>query len=237
MFIECPHQNPLINCKQIGPNHQKSQKEKFRKSPLKCMKNAWNHENKSKRKGKTDIPAWGERFFAKISEENDKKLNFWSLPRRREKKEKFLKKFWTLKKSDFPFLKSLFTMFDRSKITFDRSNDTVILRQLRALFRSIENQVGSIEMGRGTLNFGKKHSFEKFANPILKQLLKAFEQWMQNAWVWDGMHFQKPKIFKPTSLKHKFQLSSKLIFSSNKYVVHKSQDIFKLGWSDQEHTH
>ena len=56
-------------------------------------------------------------------------------------------------------------MFDRSKITFDRSNVTVILELSEALFRSIENQVGSIKMGRGTLNFGEKHSFEKNCKP------------------------------------------------------------------------
>ena len=67
-------------------------------------------------------------------------------------------------------------MFDRSRITFDRSKVTDVLALSEALFRSIEKQSGSIEMGKNTLNFGKKHSFEKIANPILKQLLKAFEQ-------------------------------------------------------------
>ena len=197
MFRECPHQNPLIKCKQFGPNQQKSQFEKFRKSPLQCMKNAWNQVNKLKSKGKRDIPAWGERDYAKISEENDKNLKIWSCLVG-ERKRKVFEKVLILWKSQISlFKKSFFTMFDRSKITFDRSNVTGVLALSEALFRSIENQVGSIEMGRGTLNFGEKHSFENLQTQFWNNSSKLFEQWMQNAWVWDGMHFQKPKILNP----------------------------------------
>ena len=120
-------------------------------------------------------------------------------------------------------------MFDRLKITFDQSNVTVILAHSEALFRSIENQVGSIEMGRGTLNFGEKHRFWKSTSTFWKHSSKHWNR--RNKCMsmrWNEMLFQKPKIFKPNFLKHKFQSSFHLIFSSNKYVVHKSQDIFKF---------
>ena len=59
-------------------------------------KNACKTENKRKRKGIMDILAYGEKKFAKIQEENDKKL-LWSLAeskreRERGKFENFLKK-------------------------------------------------------------------------------------------------------------------------------------------------
>ena len=80
------------------------------------------HVNKCKRKGKSVLPALGEKNFAKRVEENDKKLD-WSLDRVvwREKK---LKTFW---KNEFEhvknsFLKTLYTIFDWSKIRFNRSS-------------------------------------------------------------------------------------------------------------------
>ena len=79
-------------------------------------------------------------------------------------------------------------------------------------------------MGRGSLNFEKNHSFERYKSNFWKITPQSIKLKKQNAWVWDGMLFQKPKILNP-------------IFSSNRYVVHKSQDNFKLGWSDQKHTH
>ena len=135
-----------------------------------------------------------------------------------------------------PFLKTWFATFDWSKNTFDRSNVTVILTHFGTLFRSIEKHTESIEMGRGSLNFEKNHSLER-QTKFWKTTPQSIKLQRQNAWVWDGMLFQKPKILNPNFLKNKFQSFFLWIFSNNKYVVHKSQDNFKLGWSDQKHTH
>ena len=64
----------MINCRKRDLTQQKSQFEKFRKYPMKCMKNAWTHEIKCKMKGKKDLPAYREENLAKNPEENDKKL-------------------------------------------------------------------------------------------------------------------------------------------------------------------
>ena len=118
----------------------------------------------------------------------------------------FLKKFekvlWKVRFQ--PFKKGFVTIFDQSKNTFDRSNVTVILTHSGTLFRSIEKNTGSIEMGRGSLKIWEKSLFWKMQTQFWKQLLKAFEQWNQNAWVWDEMLFQKPKILNPIFLKTSF---------------------------------
>ena len=92
-------------------------------------------------------------------------------------------------------------------------------------------------MGRGSLNFEKNTGFEN-QQAHFENTPQSIEIEETNARVWDGMKcFFKNPNFKPNFLKNKFQSFSHWIFSSNKYVVHKSQDIFKLGWSYQRHTH
>ena len=201
------------------------------------MKNAWNWVNKLKSKGIRDIPAWGERDFAKRTEENDKILKSLAcLVGERKMSWKNLKS--SFEKSDFLLLKK--QIHDvRSIENYIRSIESD--RRFSTFWGtfSIDRKTHSIDRnGQKYIEFWEKHSFENLQTQFLKQLLKAFEQWTQNAWVWDGMHFQKPKIFIPTSLKHKFQFSSKLIFLKQQNMLHTNlKIIFKLGWSDQEHTH
>ena len=74
MIITLQEQNPMINFRKRSLNQQKSQFEKFRKYPKKCMKNARKHEIKCKRKGIMDLSAYEEENLAKNPEKNNKKL-------------------------------------------------------------------------------------------------------------------------------------------------------------------
>ena len=78
----------MINFRKRSLNQQKSQFEKFRKYPKKCMKNAWKHEINCKRNGKKDLPAYEDENLPKNPEKNDKKL--WaSLVQFGEREKKF----------------------------------------------------------------------------------------------------------------------------------------------------
>ena len=114
----------MINFRKRGLKHQKPQFERFQKYPMKCMKNAWKHEVKCKRKGIKDLPAYREENLAKNLEENDKKFVGKPCPIRRERK--VWKPFWkvSLNKSNSDFKKTWFTIFDWSKISFDWSKQT-----------------------------------------------------------------------------------------------------------------
>ena len=80
-------------------------------------------ENKCKRKGKKVLLALKEKNLAKSLEENDKNL-IWTLDRLKRKRT-FLKKFESdLQVKNKGFKKTLYTIFDRSKIRFDRSKIT-----------------------------------------------------------------------------------------------------------------
>ena len=101
----------MINFRKHGLKHQKPQFEKCRKYPMKCMKNAWKHQIKCKRKGKKDLPALGEKNLAKISEENDKKsLVEPSQVGERERKV-WNSPIWLFKKLRFDLFKLLFQNF------------------------------------------------------------------------------------------------------------------------------
>ena len=68
-----------------------------------------------------DIPALGEENLAKNLVENDKKLTIELVQVEEREREKSLKTFekGELNKSRSYFKKNLFTIFDRSKISFD----------------------------------------------------------------------------------------------------------------------
>ena len=94
----------------------------------------------------------------------------------------------------------------------------------------IEKQIGSIETGKGSQNFEEKYNFWK-KNLGTSQSIENDEQ---NAWVCDDMIF-KNKELSPIFPKLKFLTFSKK-FLIIKSVLHKTQSICKLGWSDQTHT-
>ena len=111
----------MINFRKRSLNQQKSQFEKFRKYPKKCMKNAWKHEIKCKRKGKKDIPSYEEENFAKNPEEIKKNCRLALSNSEREKK--VWKPFW--------------------KVSL--KHQTLIFKNLIHEFRLIENQFRLIE--------------------------------------------------------------------------------------------
>ena len=87
---------------------------------MKCMKNAWKHEIKCKRKGIRVLPALGDKNLAKISEENDKKsLVEPSQVGERERK------VWKVWKSKFEIVQSDFLKKHDSRVSIDRKTASI----------------------------------------------------------------------------------------------------------------
>ena len=65
----------MINFRKKKPWIIKNPKnQKFRKYPLNAWKNAWKHENKTKKRDRIVLLALREENLAKIMEENEKKI-------------------------------------------------------------------------------------------------------------------------------------------------------------------
>ena len=106
------------------------------------------------------------------------------------------------------FKMMFFQIFDWSNLFFGQSNFLLKYFVSFCLFQSIETVFRSIETRE--LGF-LKIRFDLFKTPFQKQGVKP--------------NFPKVKI---SYILHKF--------SSIKSVLHKTQSICKLGWSDQRHT-
>ena len=144
----------MINFTKYGLNYQKPQNMKSAENTQWiCMKNAWKHEIKYKRKGIKDLPALGDKNLAKISEENDKKSlvepsqvgererewKVWKVLKKRLWKspiwllKNMIHEFRSIKKeprsikTDRDFNKTILKKFDWSKISFDQSKQTEAL--------------------------------------------------------------------------------------------------------------
>ena len=116
-----PQQKPIDQLWRKGLNHQNPQIFIGSKLSPKCMEKCMELENKWKRKGIKVLPALKDKNLAKDSEENDKNL-LWPLDRSKRERIVF-EKFW---KSDEHvklevFKKTLYAIFDWSKLRFDRS--------------------------------------------------------------------------------------------------------------------
>ena len=93
---------------------------------------------------------------------------------------------------------------------------------------SIDRKIGSIDW-----NFGKNW-FLKNQSKFCRNSSKHWNWWIK--WMSMRWHvFQKTQVLNPVFLTLRFSIHS-LKFSSIKYVLHKTQGIFKLGWSNQKHT-
>ena len=120
MFISSHNKNPLINFERNDWKQQKPQNFISLNFSLKCMKN----ENNWKRKGKRVLPVLEDKNPWKKFERKWQKSWLWIWIGRRERKT-----FWKSWNSDehmksLSFLKTLWTIFDWSKIRLDRSKIT-----------------------------------------------------------------------------------------------------------------
>ena len=108
-----------------------------------------------------------------------------------------------------------------------------------------------IETNRGSLKFliaisidqkttsidrnARKNTFLKNTANFVQKLLKALN-FMNKMHEYEMKYFVKNTSFKPRFPKIKIFKHSPFKFSSIKYVLHKTQGIFKFGWSNQRHT-
>ena len=93
---------------------------------------------------------------------------------------------------------------------------------------SIDRKIGSINQNSGKNKFLKNQS--KFCAKTLKAL--NFMNKLQES---EMKCFSKTQVLNLVFPSLRFSIHS-LKFSSIKYVLHKTQGIFKLGWSNQKHT-
>ena len=187
----------MINFRKRGLIQQKSQIEKFRKYPMKCMKNAWKHEIKCKRKGKKDLPAYREENLAKNLEENDKKL--WASLVQFGEREKVWKPFWkeSLKGQTLIFLKTRFTSFDWLKISFDWSKPLLLIsfrssRNVRKISYQYANRNGTPLCSTSDKIPAYSNVFRAFRFISVKSSQNArFGRYMFNSKRWDSVKKNK----------------------------------------------
>ena len=141
---------------------------KCRKYPHLCMKNAWKHEIKCKRKGKRDLPAFKDKNLAKTWRKTTKNW-WWSLSQvgERVKLKNFFEKV-LLKKTIWPFKKHVSRVsIDRKTVSIDWNRQRLYKNNLKQV-RSIENQFRTIETDRGSLYQIKKFSIDRNGQRLTK---------------------------------------------------------------------
>ena len=121
---------------------------------------------------------------------------------------------------------------DLKTVWINWSRQRLLLKILKH-FRLIEKHIGSIETDRGSQNFWEKTQFWKKQRHIL-EIPQSIEIYEQNAWVCDEMYFKK-KVLNLVFPKLRFLTFSINFQASNLFCI-KTQNICKLGWSDQRYT-
>ena len=128
-------------------------------------------------------------------------------------------------------------IFDWSKISFDWSKQTEApLKFFKNNFDWSKNRLDQSKQTEAHLNFERKTQFWKKKSKHILGTPQSIEIDEQNAWVCDEMFF-KNNSFKPSFPKIKIFNHFPFKFSSIKYFLHKTQGMFKLGWSNQKHAH
>ena len=157
------------------------------------------------------------------------------------------RKFWKLLKSKFEhvkirFEKTLYKIFDWSKIRFDWTkmlrlnkyqssidqNGQRMTKVFNRNFVWLKNRFNQSKFWKKQI-FEKKNKLVLCRNPSKHWILRI--KCMSMRW----NVFQKHKFLTKFSKNLRFLINS-LKFSSIKYDLHKTQGIFKLGWSNQRHT-
>ena len=93
---------------------------------------------------------------------------------------------------------------------------------------SIDRKIDSIDWN------SRKNRFLKNQRNFVQKPLKALNL-MNKMHEYKIKCFSKTQVLNPVFQTMRFSIHS-LKFSSIKYVLHKTQGIFKLGWSNQKHT-
>ena len=167
-------------------NHQKPQFEKFQKYPMKCMK-TWNKMQREGHNGQTGLERGkpSKNFGGKRQ-----KIYWWALSK--SEREKSLKNFLKSKFEQVKlwFLKTWFTIFDWSKISFDWSKQTEASKKFLKQFQLIKKPIGSIEANRGSQNFWEKKQFLKITNTHFRNTSKHWNWWTKCMSMWWNV-FQK----------------------------------------------
>ena len=94
---------------------------------------------------------------------------------------------------------------------------------------SIDWKIGLIDRN------SRKNKFLKNQSNFVQKLLKALNL-MKIMHEYEMKCFSKTQVLNPVLQTLIFSILS-IKFSSIKYVLHKTQGIFKLGWSDKKKTH
>ena len=139
------------------------------------------------------------------------------------------------------FYKTLYTIFDQSKIRFDWSKmpsiDLEPIEQRSKWSGSNQNFNCIFDQSKNRFNWSKiwkTQIFEKQSN-FLQKLLKALK-FRNKMHEYEMKCFSKNTCFEPSFPKQKDFQSILLKFSSFKHIFHQIQGIFKLGWPNQNHT-
>ena len=162
------------------------------------------------------------------------------------------KKFWLkpwpsrIRRESFEnFLKS---KFEHVKIRFEKLFIQFLIDQKlgsidRKCFDWTSINRASIETDRGwpkflitisiNRNSGKKNLKKKKKKPVLCR--NSLKHWKNKMHKYEVKCFSKTQVLNPISQNLRFSIHS-LKFLSIKYDLHKTQRIFKLGWSNQRHT-
>ena len=153
----------------------------------------------------------------------------------RIERKKKLKKFW---KSEFEHVKSVFKKFS-TRFSINRKTDLIGWK----CFDWSNTNWAPIEIDRDSQTFliaistgwnSWKISFFEKQSKIMQKLLKALN-FINHMHEYEMKCFSKTRILNPFSPKLRFSIHS-LKISIIKYVLHKTQGIFKLGWSNRRHT-
>ena len=124
-------------------------------------------------------------------------------------------------------------MFNRSKNRFNRSKMLRLIQHQSSTYRNRQRLTNIFNHNFDWSKFWKKQFFEK-QSKIMQKLLKALN-FMNHMHEYEMKCFSKTHVLNQVFQKLRFS-SHSLKISNIKYVLHKTQGIFKLGWSNQKYT-
>ena len=133
-------------------------------------------------------------------------------------------------------------IFDQSKNRFDRSKMLQLIHHQSSTDRNKQRLTNifncNFDWSESNFNWSRfwknQFFFKKKKSKIMQKLLKALK-FMNHMHEYEMKYFSKTHVLNPVFPKLKFSIHY-LKISNIKYVLHKTQGIFKLGWSNQKHT-
>ena len=131
-------------------------------------------------------------------------------------------------------------IFDQSKNRFDRSKMLRLIQHQSSTDRKRQRLTNifncNFDWSKKKFDRSKfwKYQFFEKQSKIMQKLLKALN-FMNHMHGCEMKCFSKTHVLNPVFPKLRFSIHS-LKISNIKYVLHKTQGIFKLGWSNKKHT-